>query len=33
MTVDARRKVPSVDALLRSEPGRRAVASLGRALV
>ncbi|MGZ5290140.1 MAG: hypothetical protein ACXWE5_11710, partial [Actinomycetota bacterium] len=28
--VDARRSVPSVDALLRSEPGRRAAASLGR---
>jgi L-seryl-tRNA(Ser) seleniumtransferase len=27
---DARRKVPSVDALLRSDPGRRASASLGR---
>jgi L-seryl-tRNA(Ser) seleniumtransferase len=33
MAVDARRKVPSVDALLRSEPGRRAVAHFGRALV
>jgi L-seryl-tRNA(Ser) seleniumtransferase len=33
MTVDARRKVPSVDALLRSEPGRRAIANFGRPLV
>jgi len=33
MAVDARRKLPSVDALLRSEPGRRAVAHFGRALV
>ncbi|MGZ5349263.1 MAG: L-seryl-tRNA(Sec) selenium transferase [Actinomycetota bacterium] len=31
--VDARRSVPSVDALLRSEPGRRAAASLGRLLL
>ena len=30
---DARRKVPSVDALLRSEPGRRAGAHLGRSLL
>lgn len=30
---DARRKVPSVDALLRSAPGRRAAASLGRPLL
>jgi L-seryl-tRNA(Ser) seleniumtransferase len=30
---DARRKVPSVDALLRSAPGRRAVATFGRPLV
>jgi L-seryl-tRNA(Ser) seleniumtransferase len=30
MATDARRSVPSVDALLRSEPGRRAAASLGR---
>jgi L-seryl-tRNA(Ser) seleniumtransferase len=33
MAVDARRKVPSVDALLRSEPGRRAIASFGRPLL
>ena len=33
MTADARRKVPSVDALLRSEPGRRAIASFGRPLL
>jgi len=30
---DARRKVPSVDALLRSEPGRRAASTFGRALL
>lgn len=30
---DARRSMPSVDALLRSEPGRRASASLGRPLL
>jgi L-seryl-tRNA(Ser) seleniumtransferase len=30
---DTRRKVPSVDALLRSDPGKRAATSLGRALV
>jgi len=30
---DARRSLPSVDALLRSEPGRRAAASLGRPLL
>jgi L-seryl-tRNA(Ser) seleniumtransferase len=30
---DVRRKVPSVDALLRSAPGRRAAASLGRVLL
>jgi len=30
---DARRKVPSVDGLLRSVPGRRAAASLGRPLL
>jgi L-seryl-tRNA(Ser) seleniumtransferase len=30
MASDARRKVPSVDALLRSDPGRRAAGSLGR---
>jgi L-seryl-tRNA(Ser) seleniumtransferase len=29
----ARRRIPSVDALLRSEPGRRAAASLGRPLL
>lgn len=33
MAPDARRKVPSVDALLRSEPGRRASGSLGRPLL
>jgi L-seryl-tRNA(Ser) seleniumtransferase len=33
MVVDARRKVPSVDTLLRSEPGRRAIASFGRPLL
>jgi L-seryl-tRNA(Ser) seleniumtransferase len=33
MVADPRRKVPSVDALLRSKPGRRASASLGRPLV
>ena len=33
MASDARRKLPSVDALLRSEPGRRAAASLGRPLL
>jgi L-seryl-tRNA(Ser) seleniumtransferase len=31
--VGARRKIPSVDALLRSAPGRRAIASLGRPLL
>jgi L-seryl-tRNA(Ser) seleniumtransferase len=30
---DARRSVPALDALLRSEPGRRAAASLGRPLL
>ena len=30
---DARRKVPSVDALLRSDPGRRAARALGRPLL
>ncbi len=30
---DVRRKVPSVDALLRSEPGRRAASTFGRALL
>jgi L-seryl-tRNA(Ser) seleniumtransferase len=30
---DVRRKVPGVDALLRSEPGRRAAAALGRPLL
>src|SRR5207253_1232046 len=33
MDTDARRKVPSVDGLLRSAPGRRASASLGRPLL
>src|SRR5918994_4813813 len=33
MAVDVRRKVPSVDALLRSDPGRRAASSLGRPLL
>ena len=33
MAVDVRRKIPSVDALLRSDPARRASAHLGRALV
>ena len=33
MSTDARRKVPSVDVLLRSAPGRRASASLGRPLL
>jgi L-seryl-tRNA(Ser) seleniumtransferase len=33
MTVDVRRGLPSVDALLRSEPGRRAVANFGRPVV
>ena len=33
MTVDVRRGLPSVDALLRSEPGRRAVANFGRPIV
>ncbi len=32
-TQTARRRIPSVDALLRSEPGRRAAASLGRPLL
>ena len=32
-TGDARRKVPSVDALLRSGPGQRAASSFGRALL
>ncbi len=31
--VEARRKIPSVDALLRSEPGRRVSETFGRALV
>jgi L-seryl-tRNA(Ser) seleniumtransferase len=30
---DVRRKIPSVDAVLRSEPGRRAAATLGRPLL
>jgi len=33
MAVDVRRAIPSVDALLRSEPGRRAAATFGRPLV
>jgi len=33
MAVDVRRKIPSLDALLRSDPARRAAAHLGRALV
>ena len=33
MAADARRKVPSVDALLRSGPGQRATATFGRPLV
>ncbi len=33
MATDARRTVPSVDALLRSNPGRRASATLGRPLL
>ncbi|GIU97630.1 MAG: hypothetical protein KatS3mg013_1433 [Actinomycetota bacterium] len=33
MAADVRRKLPSVDALLRSEAGRRAAASLGRPLL
>ncbi len=33
MAVDLRRKVPSVDALLRSDPARRAAKSLGRPLL
>ncbi|MGZ5213423.1 MAG: L-seryl-tRNA(Sec) selenium transferase [Actinomycetota bacterium] len=33
MTVDVRRRLPSVDALLRSEPGRRAIANFGRPIV
>ena len=33
MVVDVRRKVPSVDALLRSDPARRAATSLGRPLL
>jgi L-seryl-tRNA(Ser) seleniumtransferase len=33
MTTDVRRKIPSVDALLRSEPGKRAAANLGRPLL
>ena len=32
-TAEPRRKIPSVDALLRSEPGRRASATLGRPLL
>jgi L-seryl-tRNA(Ser) seleniumtransferase len=33
MTADTRRSIPSVDALLRSEPGKRAASSLGRPIV
>jgi L-seryl-tRNA(Ser) seleniumtransferase len=33
MTVDVRRKVPSVDSLLRTDPARRAATSLGRPLL
>jgi len=33
MAVDVRRKVPSVDALLRSDPARRATSTLGRPLL
>ncbi len=33
MTTDVRRKVPSVDSLLRSDPGKRAAASLGAPLL
>ena len=33
MAVDVRRKVPSVDALLRSGPARRASSTLGRPLL
>ena len=33
MAAEARRRIPSLDALLRSEPGRHASASFGRALV
>jgi L-seryl-tRNA(Ser) seleniumtransferase len=33
MAVDVRRKVPSVDALLRSDPARRAATWLGRPLL
>ena len=33
MSVDVRRKLPSVDALLRSDPGKRAVAHFGRPIV
>ena len=33
MTADPRRSLPSIDALLRSEPGKRAAASLGRPIV
>jgi L-seryl-tRNA(Ser) seleniumtransferase len=33
MAVDVRRKVPSVDSLLRSDPARRATSTLGRPLV
>ena len=33
MSADVRRRVPSVDSLLRSEPGRRAATTLGRPLL
>ncbi|MGH7541119.1 MAG: L-seryl-tRNA(Sec) selenium transferase, partial [Gemmatimonadota bacterium] len=33
MPVDVRRKIPSVDSLLRSDPARRGAASLGRPLL
>jgi len=33
MAVDVRRKIPSVDALLRTDPARRAAAHLGRPLI
>ncbi|MDQ4108787.1 MAG: L-seryl-tRNA(Sec) selenium transferase, partial [Actinomycetota bacterium] len=33
MAVDVRRKVPSVDVLLRSDPARRATRTLGRPLI
>ena len=33
MAIDVRRRVPSIDALLRTEAGRRAAAALGRPLL